>query len=64
MVFNTLIVGLGNIGMIYDYDISSRNIFSHAKALTTHSDFFLIGGVDPIEKNREKFKSRYNENVY
>lgn len=47
MVKSVLIVGLGQIGMMYDYpDIKSATVFSHAKAFFLHEKFNLIGAVD------------------
>ena len=42
-----LIIGLGKIGMEYDYKLKNNNkIFSHSKAIFLHKHFKLIGGVD------------------
>ena len=41
-----LIIGLGNIGMGYDISTKNKNlIYSHAKALSLHKDFNLLGGI-------------------
>ena len=65
MKYRGLVVGLGKIGMGYDYnDLGKTFIASHTKALQLHPDFLLVGGVDPIPKLREKFTDKYNQKAY
>lgn len=66
MVFRTLIIGLGNIGMKYDENINDPNIIlSHSKAASSHPNFELIGAVDPLKENREIFYKKYSkENIF
>ena len=55
-----LIIGLGKIGMEYDYNLKNNNkIFSHSKAIFLHKHFKLIGGVDQSKNKRLKFKKKY-----
>lgn len=60
----TLLVGLGNIGVGYDLDGPKKSFFTHAKALTHHPRFELIGGVDPSEKSRYRFEQKYGLPTY
>ena len=50
---NTLIIGLGKIGMLYD--INKKITFTHAKCLKKDRNFNLIGGVDFSSENKKKF---------
>ena len=55
-----LIVGLGQIGMEYDYGkIKEKSIFTHAHAINKHPNFELIGAVDISEKKRDRFEQLY-----
>ena len=54
--YSVLIIGLGNIGMRFDYENNSKNIIlTHAKAFKLNNNFNLIGGVD-IKDNINDFK--------
>jgi len=56
------LIGLGNIGMGYDYDIpNSESIFTHANAFSLHSNFELVGGCDPDINKRKRFEKRYSQ---
>jgi len=60
-MYKVLIVGLGNIGMGYDfYDHSQEKILTHAKAFHLHKAFKIVGGVDVDSELRIKFKDRYS----
>ena len=60
-----LIVGLGNIGLLYDQDnISSSSIYTHSKAVHLHESFDLVGGVDKHQERLEIFKKFYNKETY
>ena len=60
-----LIIGLGKIGMSYDIDLDPTvSIFSHARAITIHPFFELVGAVDLSPKKRSIFKKRYNCPAY
>ena len=57
MKLNTLLIGLGNIGMIYDKSQDNNDfIQTHAKAINLHPNFNLIGGIDISDKNRRIFE--------
>ena len=55
----TLIIGLGNIGMGYDYELDDSHIQTHARAVCLHNSFELAGGVDLCQNKREKFENLY-----
>lgn len=58
MGFNTVIVGLGNIGLEYDLGLSN-SILTHAKAISLHPEFDLKGGVDLNSGQRQKLEATY-----
>lgn len=60
MKYKVLLVGLGQVGVGYDFDITdSELVATHAKAFANHPDFDLVGGVDPDEAARARFSNRY-----
>lgn len=60
MRHSVLLVGLGQVGMGYDFDVAaSEMILSHANAFVGHPDFEVIGGVDPDPKACARFHCRY-----
>ena len=61
MVFSAAIVGLGNIGMEYDFDLPRETYaLSHARAFEMHGGFRLLGGVDSTPIQRSRFCERYH----
>ena len=62
--YSCLIIGLGQIGMGYDYYLGSDHISSHAKAFSFHDSFNLIGAVDPDAKKRKLFEDKYKQPSY
>jgi len=55
-----LVVGLGNIGMGYDLDLSPEEyIITHASAFQSHPQFELVGGVDKNQQNCDVFSEHY-----
>lgn len=65
MTVKSLIVGLGKIGLGYDfYDSTDTFVASHAKALHLHSDFDLVAGVDPATDRREMFSRKYGKPAF
>ena len=61
MIINTLLIGLGNVGMIYDNNDNSQLIQSHAKALNLHPNFNLIAGIDIVFEKRNLFENKYKK---
>tara|TARA_B100000315_G_C14493153_1_gene548604 strand:+ start:95 stop:1063 length:969 start_codon:yes stop_codon:yes gene_type:complete len=65
MKYSGLIIGLGQIGMGYDYKHApEKYILTHAQAIQAHPDFELIGGVDISSKSREKFGEKFNKPTF
>lgn len=65
MKLKALIVGLGNIGMGYDLNLSPDDyIITHARALQQHAKFELVGGVDINQENRNIFSEYYSCSVF
>lgn len=59
--YKAAIVGLGQIGQGYDYGLAANEyVKTHATALFSHPGFHLVGGVDPDERQREKFTSKFS----
>jgi len=55
------IIGLGQIGLLYDYEQKNKDIIlSHAKAFWEHPSFELVCGVDTNFEYREKFETKYH----
>ncbi len=55
-----VIIGLGQIGMGYDFDVTGNsNIYTHARAISLHNAFRLIGAVDVSPELRTRFEQRY-----
>ena len=61
MTLSVLILGLGQIGMGYDFDSATETLaLTHARAFHEHPEFILSGGVDTDSGKRERFSARYN----
>jgi len=65
LIIRSVVVGLGKIGMDYDFNDSSINfIATHVKALTLHPNFELVGVVDQNFERRSRFNKKYNISSY
>ncbi len=54
------VVGLGQIGMGYDFDRRSTDlVLTHAKAFSAHPGYELVGGLDLDAGKRAAFTERY-----
>lgn len=62
--YSCLIVGLGNIGMNYDFKLEEEFVLSHARAASNHPNFLLIGAVDPNPENVKRFTDRFKLSAY
>lgn len=61
--FTVGILGLGNIGMLYDYDNRDSETFvSHAKSFSNHPNFELKYLIDVDENKRKLAEERFGEN--
>ena len=54
---NTVIIGLGKIGLLYDYN--NANIQTHAKSIHKNNKFNLVSGVDTNAERRTLFIKKY-----
>ena len=63
MKWNAAIVGLGQIGMGYDFDQTGVQL-THATAYHYHSDFHLIAGIDPHSDRRSLFEKKFKARSY
>lgn len=60
MRYKVILIGLGAVGMGYDFEIKDPGIvFTHARAFANHQDFDLVGGVDSDSEACARFKKRY-----
>ena len=57
MIIKTIIVGLGNIGLLYDY--KNKFIKTHSKAIDENKKFDLIGAIDPNKTRRSYFVKNF-----
>ena len=60
MAESCVIIGLGQIGMGYDLDVTDESvIYTHARAVNVHPAFRLVGAVDISLVQRVRFERRY-----
>jgi predicted dehydrogenase len=60
MAESCVIIGLGQIGMGYDFDVTNEPaIYTHARAISLHPAFTLAGAVDVSSAQRTRFEQRY-----
>lgn len=60
MAESCVIIGLGQIGMGYDFDLTGESaIYTHARAIAVHPKFRLVGAVDLSPLQRARFEQRY-----
>lgn len=67
MKHNTLVIGLGSVGMGYDYaacPTHSKVALSHSQAISIHPDFDLIAGVDRNPTLRSDFEKKFQVPCY
>lgn len=63
--FSAAVIGLGRIGQGYDYDASgARQVLTHAQAFAAHPAFELVGAVDPLAAERERFARKFAAPAY
>lgn len=64
-VFNSAVIGLGNIGAGYDYAYQEgERILTHAAGFRYHKQYKLVGGVDPDKEKRGKFTKKYGVKAF
>lgn len=65
MIEKCLIIGLGQIGMGYDLKADpEKAVYSHARAISLHPSFELLGAVDPSSTQRSLFDQYYGYPSY
>ena len=63
--YKVAVIGLGNVGQLYDYKNSSKNIIlTHCKAISLHPSFELVAGVDIDENNCKNFREKFAKPVF
>ena len=55
----TLIIGLGKIGLNYDYHLKKKSFLTHSSTINNHKNFDLICGIDIKNKNRKRSKKKF-----
>ena len=58
------LIGLGNIGMNYDLGLSNNFVQTHSRAISLHSEFELVCGIDYSRKALNIFKKVFNVDCY
>lgn len=62
---NTIIIGLGQIGQLYDYNFTSDKFnLTHAQALCSDSRYNLLAGIDSDSNRRTMFHSKFQRPVF
>lgn len=64
-MFTAAVVGLGNIGQGFDYDLTDASrVLTHASGFLHHPGFRLVAGVDPDPGAREKFERKFHQPAF
>lgn len=64
-LFSAAVIGLGQIGMGYDYGSPDRStMITHASGFAGHGGFSLAAAVDPDPLQRERFFAKYDRPAY
>ena len=58
-MYSCLVIGLGNVGMGYDFN--SSYIQSHCKAIDFHKGFYLAGAVEKSKVKRLSFEKKFKK---
>lgn len=65
MRLTAAVIGLGKIGMGYDYEnIDNSLCLTHASGFSQHPDTCLVGGVDPDASARAKFEKKFGVRAF
>lgn len=60
MTFKAVVIGLGAIGLEYDYECNDdTRVLTHAQAYHQHPGFELVAGVDANEQQAKKFEKKF-----
>ena len=60
----SLIIGLGNIGLYYDYFNYKKSYRTHSSTINNHINYDLLCGIDLKKKNRIMFEKKYLKKTY
>ena len=63
-IFNVLIIGLGRIGLEYDYNKGPKFLLSHSSSFFYNKNFNLVGAVDIDKRKCIKFENSFNKPAY
>lgn len=66
-MYKAAVIGLGQIGLGYDYNVSVQNdqlILTHSSAYWHHPNFELVAGVDSCADARTRFTKKYGCPAY
>jgi hypothetical protein len=58
------ILGLGNIGMRYDINLSSNHVLTHCRAVENHPECEILFGIDINESAKRDFQEHYHKKAY
>lgn len=61
---NTILIGLGGIGLRYDLELDNESIFTHSRALSRHSAYKLLAAVEPNKYARDVFENEYRVETF
>lgn len=65
MMFSAAVIGLGNIGLGFDYEESDASrVLTHASGFHYHRNFDLVAGVDPDPMARKKFEDKFGRPAF
>ena len=56
MKIKSVVIGLGNIGMGYDYDKKFKSYLTHSSSLKSHRGFELVGAAERNPNKRLYFE--------
>ena len=63
--YKVLLIGLGQIGMIYDIeDVSQDLVLTHARAVSSHNSFELSAAVEVNASRASQFKNKFEAPVF
>ena len=61
---NCIIVGLGSIGMMYDYHLRGKSILTHSTSILKSRNFNLICAIDTDRNKRTLFEKKFKLKTY
>jgi len=61
---NTIVVGLGNIGMMYDFYKNNKYFLTHVKSISANENYNLLGAIDSDIAKISLFKKKYDLPAY